>query len=594
MDEQNKSRLAKQIESEIQDYTTKVIHLGDNIQYSQHKLVRRITMFESRQYPSGKFDKQGNYKAWYDIITPRIDSEVKNIDFDTKDIEVYSPHAIDETANIIINLKLREWLRDNGQAEELNSAIEEGAGWGNILWKKTKTGHERCDLKNTYIINQTARTVDQTPIIERYELTQSELREKAGAYKNIEKVIADCGEKSYKADGASTENDTTTMYYTVFERNGEVCLADIKQFRGEAYTPKDLSTYVFGKVIAAGKDTGTSVKIKHILFADDIPGKSNSDIYKEYHRGRYKGRWFREGLYELLFDIQVRSNEIGNQIARGLEWASKTFFRAKDKLIIQNVMTDLKNGDFIRSEDLQQVEVRMQGLDQLIAEYNRLINMANDIANSREVVQGITPASGTPLGTTQILNQNAGKLFDFIREKLSIPFREIFEEWRVPAFVNELKVADVIRLTGDSDMLRRLHEMIVENWYLRNLVAIGPHPEAVAATLKQQKMEELKSQKLFLTEFRAMFKDYKARVAVVITGENVSLEGQLNSYATFIALEQDPVRRSHLIEKAMRLKGIDTGALPRSTPEQLMGTVPEEQKGAERMAKPQGSVPTPV
>jgi hypothetical protein len=96
-------------------------------------------------------------------------------------------------------------------------------------------------------------------------------------------------------------------------------------------------------------------------------------------------------------------------------------------------VTDLKNGDYVRSKNLRQVEVRLQGFDQLIAEWNRLVQLANDIANSREVVQGITPASGTPLGTTQIVDANANKLFDFIREKLSIPLREIFEQWIVPS-----------------------------------------------------------------------------------------------------------------------------------------------------------------
>src|ERR1044072_1618569 len=117
----------KQIEQEISDYLSASVPISEGSSFSQYSLVKRIVLYENRHYPKGKVDKQGNYKYWFDIITPRIDSEVKNIDFDTSNIEVYSPRKIDELPAIINNLKVKEWLRENGQAEEINSAIEEGA-----------------------------------------------------------------------------------------------------------------------------------------------------------------------------------------------------------------------------------------------------------------------------------------------------------------------------------------------------------------------------------------------------------------------------------------------------------------------------------
>ena len=125
-------------------------------------------------------------------------------------------------------------------------------------------------------------------------------------------------------------------------------------------------------------------------------------------------------MYQLLFDVQTRANEIGNQIARGLEWASKTVFRSSDKVIAQNILTDLSNGDIIKSNDLQQIETRMQGLDQLIADWNRNLQVADQLANSFEIVTGEAMPSGTPFRMGALLNVNATKLFDFIREKLGL------------------------------------------------------------------------------------------------------------------------------------------------------------------------------
>lgn len=565
------SGLRSQIEQEIQQYLTEKVEVGDGYDFSQAKLVRRIGLFETHTYPTGKFDSQGNYKFWFDIITPRIDSEVKNIDLDTRDASIYSPRKIDALPMIVANLALDEYMRTTGQAEELNTAVEEFSGWGNVLWKKVRKSYERCDLRNTYVINQTARTVDQTPIIERHTFLQSELRAMEGKWSNVSDVVTHCASKTYKTDAQSLEQETTIPYYEVYERNGEVCLKDLKEVHNQQVNPGDENKYVFARVVAAGvKSSATGVSIKYILFAGELKGKKNSDIYKEAHRGRYKGRWWREGLYELLFDIQVRANQIGNQMAQGLELAAKNVFQSPDKLVVQNVMTDIRNGDIIKASDLKHVEVRMNGFDQLANEWNRLIQLANDIANSREVVTGDSMPSGTPFRLGALYNQNANKLFDLLREKLSIPLSELFEEWIAPGLCENITAKEILRLTGDSDMLARLHHLIVEDWYLQNLIAIGPHSPEEALMLKSQKLLELQSRpQLLMKGVADAFENFVPHATVEISGENSRKGVMMETYGNFIQMELDPVRRSHMIEAAMKRAGLDVGGMPRLSPEQL-------------------------
>ncbi len=558
--------LKSQIENEIRQYTTEVVDVGGS-DYSQYKLVKRISIFESQTYPN-KFDSQGNYKFWFDIITPRIWSEVKNIDFDTKDAKVFSDGKNDDLAVILTNLKLKEYLRDTGQSEEFNAAIEEGSGFGNVVWKKIKGGYERADLKNFYVINQTAKSLKDTPVIERHQLDSSDLRAKAGVWENVKDVLDKCKSDTYKTQLESQAKNTTVPYYEIFERNGEVCLKDLKETNREEVQIGDEDKFVFAKVIGAGTKSSTNtVSIEFIMFAEQMKGKDNSDLYEEFHRGVYAGRWFRKGMYELLFDNEVRANQIGNQIARGLEYAATLLLAAEDKLLVQNVLTDLKNGDVIRAKDLKQVDLRMHGFDQLVADWNRNLNHANELANSMEVVLGITPASGTPLGTSQLLNANAGKLFDVIREKLAIPFTRLFEDSIVPDLVDELSVQEVLRLTGDAAMLDRLFDMIVNDWYVRNLVAIGPHGAEIGDALKAQKLAELKKRpELMMSGLKAVFKDFKPRVSVVITGEQSTLAADMETLESFIGLEQDPVRRTYMIEMALAKKGFDVASFPKSPP----------------------------
>jgi hypothetical protein len=63
---------------------------------------------------------------------------------------------------------------------------------------------------------------------------------------------------------------------------------------------------------------------KPVLFYEKLIGKM-SDYYIYAHFGKYERRFWRTGIYEILFDYQIRANEIGNDIARVLNGRQKCF-----------------------------------------------------------------------------------------------------------------------------------------------------------------------------------------------------------------------------------------------------------------------------
>jgi len=548
------------IKNEIDNYINGYTQISEGYKFSQYRTIKRIMLYANNIYPKGKVDSQGDYKYFFDVIAPRIDSEVKNIDFDTSNISLYSESPKDTLAVFIGNLALKEWLEENEQAVEINNAIELSSGWGNLVWKKIKDGYELFDAKNFYVINQTAETLDETPVIERHILTQSDLRAKKDIWDNVEEVIKDCGSKAISVNKEDSTKKSSIDYYEIYERNGEVSEKELKEAQGKTGGKED--KYILAKIIVAGIDNA-SEKGNHILFAEEI----SEMPYKEYHRGRYNGRWWRLGLYEILFDIQTRANEIGNQISKGLGWSSKAIFWSPDKLIAQNILTDMQNGDIIKTTGMKQVEVRMQGIDQLIADWNRLMEMADRLANSYEVVTGESLPSSTPFRLGAMLNQNANKLFVYIRQKLSIAFESVFQDWVLPDILKDFKKKDILRVTGDTDLMERYYQMVVDSWYITNLVALPPHTPQDAMMLKTQKLQEIKSKpEQYLKLEKKIWDSFKPRIRVVITGENVNLQVELDTLSTFIQLEQDPVRRTALIEMAMAKKGIDVKGLPKSPP----------------------------
>jgi len=559
----------KTIEVEIDNYLNSSIPTAIGELYSQRKLIERIVRFANKQYPSGNKDSQGNYIYWFDNIGPGIDSETKNIDFDTKDITIYSEQAKDASAIFILQSALRDYLKTTEQAISINDSVEECSGWGNAVWKEDKkspNGYARIDLTNFYITNQAARTLNDTIALERHILTQSQLRKKKGIWKNVDEVIKNCPLKEYEQTKEGVQVDgKKTPFYEIYERNGEISMAQLKEAKGEKWKTKDEDVFVLAKIIVASKGKGKD--IKDVLFANQIKKMP----YKEYHRGVYKGRWWREGHYELKFDVQVRLNEIGNEIANGLRWAGKTVFVSADRLIAKNILTDLRNGDVIRAKDVRQVETRMQGFDQLAAEWNRLVDLGNKIVNSYEVVQGEIGPSGTTAFATNLSNINANKLYGFIRQKLCLAVKGVYEDWVIPKLISELKTKDVIRLTGDTAYLKRFNEMVVNAWYEDNLIALGPHNKEFADVIKAEKLAELqKNPNVMVKLIKDMWDSVKPRIMVNITGEGVNMNANIQKIQFAIQLEADPARRSGLVDMLMAKLGIDTSTLPEANPEMMM------------------------
>ena len=561
--------IIKTIENEVDSYLNKEVELSDGVKFSQAKLVKRISLFQNQVFKGGKLDSQRNYKYYSDIITPRVDSEVKNIDFDTKDVFIHSEATLaDKLAVILSNLFLKTWLTDNKKGEEINDSVENFSAIGNVVWKKIKGGYEELDLKNFFVLNQTAKTLDDSDVIERHLLTQADLRAKSGVWKNVNEVIKGCGNKFFTATKDSQEIETTNPFYEIYERNGEVDEKSL--FEAQGKEGGDENKYILAKIIVAGLKKG-SKEDKYILFAEEIDKKP----YKEAHRGKYEGRWFRKGLYEILFDCQTRANEISNQLARGLEWASKTFYRTSDNLIVQNALTDMRNGDIIKAQELTQVETRMQGLDQLVADWNRNIEIANSLANSYEVVTGESLPSNTPFRLGSMMNQNANKLFDFLREKLALAMEGLFNDWILPDMMKELRGKKILELTGDPKYLDEYYKVVAKSWYIKNLFIMPPHSTKQGEELVNLKIEEMKNSENRIEVEKGFWDSFKPRAKVVITGESVNLMAELETLFSFIQLEGDPVRRSALIELAMGKKGVDITGLPKT--EQPQQPVPVQQ-----------------
>ena len=547
--------LFKRMETDIENYTTRKIELSEGVFFSQYKTIQRIYKFKNKDLSGSKLNDDLSYNYYFDIVSPRADNEIKNLRFDTKHVLVFSQNPRkDFSAVFVANAMLKKWMNDNGEDDKLKDAVEEFTANGNMGFKKIKGGYEIIDALNTYVTNERAKTINDTDLIERHEMSASDIM-KMTVWQNKEEVIKSLGGKNFMASNNTTPIETTKKMYELFEFTGEISELEYKELKGDSSVVEgDENKYYLAKVIVAGlKKGGTGEKF--VMLCEKLKGNMD-DHYVFAHRGKYEGRFWRVGMYELLFDHQIRANEIGNQLATGLEWASRVIFQTTDHTVLTNIRADLDNGDVIIARDLQQVNVRMQGLDQLIADWNRLMQDANSLSHSSEVVTGDSMPSGTPFRLGALLDQNAGKMFILIRQKITMPYRKVFKEWVMGEMIKDLSGEDIFTLVGEVDILDQLREIIVNDWYFKNLVHIGSHTQEMAIAIKAEKLDELRNIDPTIKNVKEIWKNVLPRMFVTITGENSDMADNIQDIVSLLEKEIDPDRISFLLDSIYKIRGI--------------------------------------
>lgn len=566
------------IKDEVWKYLFESVETSSGELYSEWRLKRRIYTYKARRYPTGKVNEVGEIEYWFDATTPCVNSEVKNLRLDSKYFMFWSENPIGDFAAVYIaNASLQEFMERTHRAEELSEATEDFSDDGNVLLRKTDKDYEKCDPMNTFLTNTLARTVNQTAIIERFYLTQSELRKKAGLYRNVDQVIEKCPNTTLTPNPEFVASSSSKTYplYELYRRTGEV--SEDTLFKAQGKKGGDPKKFVLARIIVCGIQKGDE-KEEYVLFAEQLSGRME-DYFKEAHRGPYKGKWWREGLRELLFDHQTAYNELTIEIMRAIPWNTSAIFRATDIRTYNNVRNALVRGSILNSGDLQQVQINARTAEAMNMR-NTILAEMDAIANSYEIVRGVTPASGTPLGTTEMMNENSNKLFDFLRKKLAVPYRYVYREFILPELVKELRGKDIIRLTGSEQFLDDFRRILAEAWFSRNLAIIGPHSRETREALIEEKIAELKSADPVLKNTKAIWKEITPRLYCTIVGEAYNTS-EISTLYQMLPLDTDVTRRAFMIDYILKSKGI--AVPPPANPEGPQAPIqkdkkPEEQK----------------
>lgn len=561
--------------------------------FNQHKTIRRIENYYNSRFESGPNDEDGFLKPFYNIVRKPVQVCSKEIDLDTKDILVRSEDGDFITAELMA-ADLKQWMKDEGFAKKLNVYADEAPEYGTVVVKKVGKHLHTVDLRNLSISNLAAKSLSHTNVIESHEYSYDEFRETAAASNwdadKVEEVIA-----LHEKLNAST--------ITVDERYGLVT-EDVLEAKGDA------TKLAYTLAITAGTNLVETTEAKDgkpaVVVQQGVVithRRIQKHPYREWHFMSMKGRWLGIGFVEILFNPQVRANEMAYYKAKGLNWTSLHIYQSDDETVSRNLVSSARDGDVIKTQmgrTILPIAVEERNLAHYRSEEVRWDQNISDLTFSPEVIGGENLPSGTPARSAIISDANVKRFFDRKREDFGIFLQEIIAEDILPLFKDNRRSAHRLSIAASSVDRDKLEGLIFNarmNQHFEAFMKNGKIPSLEEwlrlSLVEKQKLARQPSIDIPIVE--GAYDRINEKISIVITKENEDTDARiqgrqivLTALAANPAIATNPTTRPIFLEIA-ELLGVKHAQIPSLTEMQTM--MPQQQPPAP--GGPQGA-PSPA
>lgn len=588
----------RQINQEIEDFS-KDITIVPSLTFNQKATLEQIYFYYLSRFKTGDIDTEGDKKYFYNIVKTPCKVMTKMIDFDTKHIRILSEAGTNPHITWFFERDLKQWMKEVEFGKVLNRIFRELPIFGTVVLKMIGDRPYFVDLRN-FIVNPAADSLEETPIIERHYYTPDGLKKvgKQLGWKNIDQAI-----EQYR------DMDKKGKFICVYERYGEI-------YRYKSNGEREVSNrrVVIADVGEDKRDRYTSETVPHngvVLDDEEYDGYP----YREFHLEKMPGRWLGIGVVEMLFDPQMRHNELANQMAKGTYWASLRLFQTADDATNINLSTDAINGQILNNSGfpITPIDLTERNLAYFAQEFERWTRNRDETTFTFEIPRGERSPAGTTLGEIQILAQSAYNYFGHIQENVALDIKRFLFDDIIPSFQKKMSKEHFLRLVGED--LEKINEILVAtrtqaelfSFIARNgKLPLKEHFDIIKAVIE----EKIKTgEEKILKIPKETYKGIKYKLEIDITGE--SKDTRVYTSALFAALQaittdptilQDP-RKRKLFMKWMESVGLDVGDLPPSQEKGLEGLMKEGAPqtrapgragaggGVSRPNMPQGPIP---
>lgn len=446
------------IRKQENDYNNSDTQISEHVRFSPKENIDKIEAYLNSKHISGDKDSLGRDKPFFNIVTAASNVWYRATDIDRANIRIKATKSSSHTTAMLANAKSREWMRKANFGVWLNDWGLTLARYGSAVSKFVEQDGKLVATVvpwNRLIVD--AIDFYGNPVIEKHYYTPAQLRKnKLFDQEQVESLIENALQSRETIGGDKSDNKAN--YIEVYELHGE--------FSKELLTGNeaDRETYVQQVHICSFIETmknGKSEYLDYTLYK----GKEKNP-YHITHLIKQDGRVMSIGAVEHLFEAQWMVNHNEKAIKDQLELASKMVFQTSDPAYQGKNTGDLDNGTILYHEPnqpLTQLANTSHDIQSLQSAKIDWQNLAAEISSTPDAIRGVTPPSGTALGTVQITASQGLSLFELMTENKGLALEEIWREFVIPNIKKQLDTKEEIVATLDNMSIKQIDSLYIPN-----------------------------------------------------------------------------------------------------------------------------------
>lgn len=544
-----------QLKHEITNFTETPIEPAPGWYFYAYETIKRINLYQASKFYGDVPDDA----KFYNIINFRRDNLVSYIDVDLKDIRFFATDKVNRTLFEIYKKDVKEELKSTKATKIFNDSANQLCTFGSTVIRHYKDHEKLVDFRNFFYEPNVESLQDSRYVTQKHFFTAQKLRqvaeERGWDTEEVDRIIKDVENMrsvrpSSFADEGAKAGAAGAGLFEVYERFGYLdgeFLEGSKFEDGEEY--KSYSVYVEPMAFKLD-DNGEQRQVGNIVFA----GEWNKDYpYSECHLTRVPGRWLGIGVFEMLFELQERFNEVMYDKQSSMKISTLHLFQTADPIALDNALDDLRSGDILQIQQgslgLVPINNQERNLAAFQNESDNLGLLADNLSYTSDINRGTDIPSTMPATNAVLANNNVVRITLQKREDFVYFITSYINEYVLPRVEKSLSKEKVIRYLsdGDQDPVNKTIAAIKRNSKAQE--AILNQEPITNEELDQVEADELKIKEKYMKRIKDAYKDISAKVEVIADNEQMDV-GRLaqNTIAFLQIIAQSP----QLLQGGMR------------------------------------------
>jgi hypothetical protein len=531
-----------------------------------------------REHYYGMFTKEkdrlNQYKIPYPLTESIVWENIKNMDVDTKDINVRACHSTSSKKSPAVRYVVKDWMRQMFFGETINRWIMEYVFVGHVIVKKVKykkngksvVDFKRVDLRNCFFDYQ-CDEINDSPFMERSLQDIQSLKENHPDWINLDKIGKNNNRP--KVDGEQKMAESAVPECEVYEMWSKIPLSWIT---GKS---KDKDTWQEGIIWAT--NINDTAQIHKIQLNNSI--RPYEDVAFEDAPNRKPGR----GVGEKLIFLQIYLNTLYNIRRNNNLKLMNNLFKFKENAgITPDKLALLVAGGAIGVQDMgdiDRIDTSNIGFTDSLNEEQNLISVANRVTSAQEPASGEGMPSSMPATNAILQSQSVKSSHQLRQERFGLFLSRLFKNQLAPELKHIYKNME-IRVEKDAQfeaLKRKKIEVELEARAQAGQIDIEQERAKIANEIDQEGDFFLK------IEESLDFQDYE--IEFFVTDESLDKNTILQSLQQILfnypKLAQDEPTRK-LLGEIYDLLGLDANTL-------LGGTQPQQGQPEPVQAQQEGA-----